>query len=75
MPERKSIISLEDAAAPLFFGVDVGGTNIKLGLVDNQGRTVGYHSIPTDVPRGPDEAIGRIAEGFRPRAAAGGSHP
>ncbi len=63
MPERADLVSVDDAAKPLFFGVDVGGTNIKLGLVDDQGRTVGYHSIPTDVEKGPDAAVERIAEG------------
>lgn len=64
MPERSSLVSLADATSPLFFGVDVGGTNIKLGLVDDKGKTVGYHSIPTDVDKGPDAAVQRIAEGF-----------
>ena len=63
MPSRSSIISLSEATRPLFLGVDVGGTNIKLGLVDDQGRTVGYHSIPTEVENGPDAAVSRIAEG------------
>ena len=63
MPERASLVPIDEASKPLFFGVDVGGTNIKLGLVDEQGRTVGYHSIPTAVEKGPDAAVERIAEG------------
>lgn len=32
---------------PLFVGVDVGGTNIKLGVVDDRGRTVCHQKLPT----------------------------
>lgn len=63
MPERAALISLADAKRPLFIGVDVGGTNIKLGLVDDAGRTVGYHSVPTKAELGGADAVGRIAEG------------
>jgi glucokinase len=47
------------AQRPLFLGFDVGGTNIKLGVVDDKGRVLGKTSIPTQEPRGPQEAIGR----------------
>ncbi len=64
MPDRASLVSLADAKKPLFVGIDVGGTNIKLGLVDSAARTVGYHSIPTEVKRGPEDAVVRMAAGF-----------
>ena len=63
MPERASLLALADAEHPLFVGIDVGGTNIKIGLVDNAGRTLAYHSIPTKSERGPEDATQRIAEG------------
>ena len=63
MPDRSSIISLAEAKRPLFIGIDVGGTNIKLGLVDDAGKTVGYHSIPTEVSKGPEDAVERISAG------------
>ncbi len=47
---------------PLFAGVDVGGTNIKLGIVDNQGQTILKRSIPTDEEQGPAAAMERVAE-------------
>ena len=31
----------------LFVGVDVGGTNIKIGIVDDEGRTVTKTKFPT----------------------------
>lgn len=58
-------ISLKDTTQPLFAGVDVGGTNIKLGLVDDAGRTVGFQSIQTLESRGPEDAIQRIVAGLQ----------
>lgn len=54
--------SLEEAKLPLYVGVDVGGTNIKLGLVDDVGRTVAYSSIRTQSQKGPDDAVRRMAD-------------
>ena len=51
----------ENAKAPFFLGVDVGGTGIKIGLVDNVGKTLGFVSIPTEEPKGPDDAMRRVA--------------
>lgn len=50
------------ATRPLFVGVDVGGTNLKFGIVDNEGRTIGRSSIPTNVHEGPDAALQRIGQ-------------
>jgi len=47
---------------PLFFGVDVGGTNIKIGLVDDEGRTLAYQKIPTLEPQGPQRYMERTNE-------------
>jgi len=63
MADRDSFISLDDAQMPLFVGIDVGGTNIKLGLVDDRGRTLAYRSIPTEADRGAEDASRRMAEG------------
>jgi len=53
-------VSMRQAARPLFVGVDVGGTSIKVGLVDDRGRTVGRSSIATHEERGLDDAIVRM---------------
>lgn len=63
MPEQEPLLALADAQWPLFVGIDVGGTNIKLGLVDDLGRTLAEHSIPTEAQRGPEDATCRMAEG------------
>lgn len=49
------------ATLPLYFGIDVGGTGIKIGVVDDDGKTLGFVSIPTEEPRGPADAMGRVA--------------
>ncbi|MEQ8847215.1 ROK family protein [Botrimarina sp.] len=47
---------------PLYAGVDIGGTNIKIGLVDDTAQTVAYESIPTEQENGPETAARRVAE-------------
>ncbi len=56
-------------AAPYFFGVDVGGTNIKIGLVDDQGLTVSFASIATQGIDGAHGAVRRAVETCRKLAA------
>lgn len=46
---------------PYFLGVDVGGTNIKIGLVDQRGRTLGFASIDTRADQEAQQAIERSA--------------
>ena len=46
-----------DVELPLFAGVDVGGTNIKIGLVDSAGSIVGSTKFPTRQELGPAHAI------------------
>jgi len=49
-----------EASHPLFFGIDVGGTGIKIGLTDDQGATIDSMSIETLEPRGPADAMRRV---------------
>lgn len=62
MPHHRGRIPIEQARRPWFVGVDVGGTNIKLGVVDNDGRILDQTSIPTDEERGPADAIQRVKQ-------------
>lgn len=55
----------DDALRPLFIGIDVGGTNIKLGLVDDAGRTAAQSSIPTEDEKGCEDAVRRMSEAAR----------
>lgn len=47
---------------PLFLGIDVGGTNIKLGVVDDAGRVLGKTHLETAEERGPADAVARTRE-------------
>ncbi|QEG00965.1 Glucokinase [Stieleria maiorica] len=52
---------IEQSTAPYYWGIDIGGTGIKLGLVDEQGDTVAYEKIPTREGEGAPAAMQRIA--------------
>ena len=62
MPDPIQSIALFEAQLPLFVGIDVGGTNIKLGLVDDLGRSLAFHSVPTEAERGAEDAVQRMAQ-------------
>jgi len=49
----------------LFVGVDLGGTNIKAGLVSTAGEVLHRHRIPTRSELGPEGVVQRIAEAVR----------
>lgn len=44
----------------MFIGVDIGGTNLKFGVVNAKGELVDHYSIPTDAQRGPDAMIADV---------------
>jgi glucokinase len=52
-------ISRDQAVAPFFVGVDVGGTSIKIGVVDDKGNTLARGSIPTEEELGAELAMQR----------------
>jgi glucokinase len=49
-----------DDDLPLFLGIDVGGTGIKIGLVDDRGRPIRKMRIDTLEERGPEDALQRV---------------
>lgn len=62
MPYERELIGRAEAKAPFFVGLDLGGTNIKLGVVDDAGRTLSYLTVPTHVERGAEDASRRMGE-------------
>ena len=46
---------------PLDIGIDIGGTNTKLGLVDGDGNVAGRRNILTQAGSGPAKSLHRIA--------------
>jgi glucokinase len=58
--------------APFYVGVDVGGTNIKVGVVSDHGNSLSYISYPTDAEKGPDHGIDTICRGIDTAVAEAG---
>ncbi len=56
------IIPLIESQQPYFLGVDLGGTGVKIGVVDNAGKTLAFDSIPTHEEAGPQQAVDRMAQ-------------
>ena len=62
MSTARTFIPRDQAAAPFYVGVDLGGTNIKVGVVDDFGRPLAWKSIKTLSYQGPEEATRRMAQ-------------
>jgi glucokinase len=58
--------------ARLFVGLDVGGTSMKAGVVDDIGSSLGHVSLPTEAHRGQDFGLERMCETIRQAVAAAG---
>lgn len=50
---------------PFFLGVDLGGTNIKAGVVDDNGFALSRVSRPTEAEKGPEIGVQRICQTAR----------
>ncbi|MCE5267736.1 MAG: ROK family protein [Planctomycetaceae bacterium] len=61
MPETLQFIPVAEAREPFFVGIDLGGTNIKFGVVDDRGRPMSWMTIPTEAERGPEDTAERMA--------------
>lgn len=75
MPDASSFISRHQATRPFFIGIDLGGTNIKVGLVDDEGRTLAWTQIPTQADLGPEEGARRMAHAAHGLIAEAGLDP
>jgi hypothetical protein len=62
---RSRSISKDKATPPYFAGIDLGGTNIKVGIVDDSGQVLVRSSTPTQTNRGPEEGARRMGEAVR----------
>jgi glucokinase len=65
-------MSVKDFRAPFYLGIDLGGTNVKSGVVDDQGRPFPSVSLPTHAELGPDAGIATLAEAGRKAFALSG---
>jgi glucokinase len=62
MPPANAAVSIAAAKRPFYVGLDVGGTNIKIGIVDDDGQMLAYRSIRTEQDKGAEDACVRMAE-------------
>src|SRR3954454_868208 len=60
MPSAKLTTANSAAQKPFYVGLDVGGTNIKIGIVDDNGQSLAYQSIPTLQDKGAEDACERM---------------
>ncbi len=76
-PSAKRKVPLSDAQSPFFVGLDLGGTNIKVGVVDDLGRTLqdSYYTIKTEVKKGPEDASRRMGEAIHESIRRAGLSP
>src|SRR5262245_44272828 len=65
-------MSDEDHRPPFYLGIDLGGTNIKAGVVDDTGRPVSSVSVVTHADRGPEVGLEALAEAGRQAVARSG---
>ncbi|MGB7342742.1 MAG: ROK family protein [Pirellulaceae bacterium] len=62
MSHSNQLIKPADANAPYYWGIDIGGTGIKIGLVDDIGQTLAYHRIPTRESEGPRASMEQVTQ-------------
>jgi len=58
-----------------YVGIDLGGTNLKLGLVSAEGEVLRRFATPTEATRGPDHVLGRMADAVGRIATEAGLTP
>lgn len=68
-------MNAKSGSGPYYVGVDVGGTNIKVGVVDDQGQSHSFVSVPTEAARGPDAGVGTIGKGVAAAVSQSGLKP
>jgi glucokinase len=56
----------------IFVGLDVGGTNVKIGLFDSELKMISKTSITTEADMGPEVVINNIAEAVKDLLAEAG---
>jgi glucokinase len=65
-------MSVEGRHGPFYLGIDLGGTYVKSGVVDDQGRPLSSVSVETRAADGPEPGLRTLAEAGRRAVAAGG---
>jgi glucokinase len=75
MADNRNFIPLNQAQAPFFVGLDLGGTNIKVGVVDDLGRPLSWLTIPTESDKGPEDTSRRMGKAVLDAVGKAGLEP
>ena len=65
MVEEKIFFPVSEAAQPLFVGINFGGAYLKIGVIDDEGRTVSFFATPHGGEQGPEEATKHAAQALK----------
>ena len=65
-------MSAGNGPASFYLGIDLGGTNIKSGVVDDEGRVLSAVSVPTAAEQGAEAGLDHLAEAGRRAVEASG---
>ena len=57
---------------PYYIGIDLGGTNVKAGVVDDDGRPLSSISRPTEADRGPEVGLANLEDAAHKAVEASG---
>src|SRR4051812_41430170 len=69
---KKSVGGADTSETNYYAGLDVGGTTMKAGVVDDAGRAAGTAVLPTEAGRGQEAGLERMCETIRQAVAAAG---
>src|SRR5262245_13127393 len=65
-------MSAVPGVSPFYLGIDLGGTNIKSGVVDDRGRALSAISVQTEAERGAEVGLDNLTEAGRRAVVASG---
>ncbi|HBO46380.1 MAG TPA: glucokinase [Planctomycetaceae bacterium] len=65
MSENSPSVARDASRSPYYVGVDLGGTSVKVGVVDDLGCPLSHLSIPTESAAGPEAAVERMGRAVR----------
>ena len=54
-----------DRTPPFYLGIDLGGTNVKSGVVDDRGQPLSSISVPTEAEKGGEHGVNTLAHAGR----------
>jgi glucokinase len=63
---------MSKAPGPVYVGLDVGGTTMKAGVVDDQGRPLSAISLPTEPHKGQEHGLEQMCASIRQAIAEAG---